>query len=650
MSQPHDSLTIRIVRKFLESNLSVVFILVSLVLGVLAMVVTPREEEPQISLPAANVMVQFPGRSAQDVEQLVSTPLEKMIFQIPGVQYVYSRSMPGQSIVTVRFQPGQSLEPSYVKLVRKLNENLDRTVPGAAGWVVKPIDVDDVPIVTFTLTSGARNDYELRRMADELVSRLQGIENAGLVNVVGGRPRELLVRPSASRMAAYRVSALDLSRAIQASNTSVMAGSFDRNDQDVRVQAGQFIAGARDLQGLVLGVTKGRPVYLRDVADVRDGPGEFLNYVRFHRGMAWDNPKEAGAAGSLVGGSAAPAPSRHLAQPGVTIAIAKQHGSNNVWVAEGLLKRMAELKQQILPDDVQVVVTRNYGVTANAKVKELNEGLLVAIAVVMALLAIGLGFRQAVVVAIVVPCVFGLTLMVNYLLGFSINRISLFALTVALGLLVDDPIVDVENIHRHFKLQGKATIGIVLDAVNEVRPPLIAATFAVILSFLPLLFVTDMMGQYLRPMAADVPITMIMSLVVSFTITPWLAYHLLKKDASAVKPGPDGPSGPSGPRRFFNAALRPLLEHRRRSRLFMLAVLLLFVGSVLLVLTRRVQVKQLPYDNKDEVLLVLDLPEGTTLERTDAAARDFEQYLSRCPKSPISRPTWEPPPRSTSTA
>lgn len=632
MSRPQESLTLRVVRKFLESNLSVVFILIALALGGVAMLVTPREEEPQIIMPAANVMVQFPGRSAQEVEQLVSTPLEKMIFQIPGVQYVYSRSMPGQSLVTVRFRPGQPLEPSYVKLVRKLNENLDRTVPGAGGWVVKPIDVDDVPIVTFTLTSGTQDDYALRRMADELVDRLQGTANAGLAYVVGGRPRELLVRPSASRMAAYHVSVLDLSRVIQASNTSVLAGSFDRNDQDVRVQAGQFITGARDLQNLVLGAAKGRPVYLRDVAEVHDGPGEFLSYVRFHRGLAWDHAKEAGAAGSLVGNTDAPAPPRNLAQPAVTIAISKQHGSNNVRVAEGLLKRMAELRPEILPNDVQVVVTRNYGVTANAKVKELDAGLLVAIAVVMALLAIGLGYRQALVVAIVVPCVFGLTLAVNYLLGFSINRISLFALTVALGLLVDDPIVDVENIHRHFKLQGKATLRIVLEAVNEVRPPLIAATFAVIFSFLPLLFVTDMMGQYLRPMAADVPITMIMSLVVSFTITPWLAYHLLKKEAADTAPDPHGAAGGSAPRRFFQSALRPLLIQRRRARWFLLAVLVLFAGSVLLVLTRRVQVKQLPYDNKDEILLVLDLPEGTTLERTDAAARDFEHYLQSVPE------------------
>ena len=632
MSQPHDSLTIRIVRKFLESNLSMVFILVSIAAGVVALVVTPREEEPQIIVAAANVMVSFPGHTAPDVEQLVSTPLERMLLQIPGVEYVYSRSMPGQSIVTVRFYVGQPLEPSYVKLIRKLNENMDRITPGAAGWVVKPIDVDDVPIVTFTLTSGSRDDYGLRRMADEIVARLQGVDNAGVAYVVGGRPRELLLRPSAARMASYRIAALDLSRAIQASNSSVLAGTFDRNDQDVRVQAGQFIADARDLQNLVLGAWNGRPVYLRDVAEVRDGPGEFLDYVRFHRGLAWDHPKEEGAAGSLIGGTAALAPPKYRSQPAVTIAVAKKHGTNNVWVAGDLLKRMEELKAEILPADVQVVVTRNYGVTANDKVKELEEGLLVAIAVVMALLVIGLGFRQALVVAIAVPCVFGLTLIVNYFLGFSINRISLFALTVALGLLVDDPIVDVENIHRHFQMRGKATADIVLEAVNEVRPPLIAATFAVILSFLPLLFVTDMMGQYLRPMAANIPVTMIMSLVVSFTITPWLAYRLLKDSSAGEAEGAAPRNSFSGPRRFFNATLLPLIKRPRRGRLFLLLVTLLFIGSILLVLTRRVQVKQLPYDNKDEMLLVLDMPVGTTLERSDAAARDFERYLESVPE------------------
>lgn len=631
MSARHESLTIRIVRKFLESHLSIVFIVVSLIAGAVALAVTPREEEPQLTVPAVNVMVSFPGRTSLDVEQLVSVPLERMLSGIPGVEYVYSRSMPGQSIVTARFYVGQPLEPSYVKLIRKLNENMDRTVPGTAGWVVKPIDVDDVPIVTFTLTSATRDDYLLRRTADELVTRLQGVDDAGLAYVVGGRPRELLVRPSATRMASYGISTTELSRAIQASNFSVAAGTIDRNDRGLTVQAGQFISGARDLEGLVIGARSGRPVYLRDVADVTDGPGEILDYVRFQRGQAWKHPKEEGAAGNQIGGDAAAAPPKGRSQPAVTIAVAKRRGANSVWVANDLLSRMESLKKDILPADVQVVVTRNYGVTANAKVKELEEGMYVAIAVVMALLAIGLGYRQALVVAIVIPCVFGLTLIVNYWFGFSVNRISLFALTVALGLLVDDPIVDVENIHRHFRLHGKSTKEVVLQAVNEVRPPLIAATFAVIFSFLPLMFVTGMMGEYLRPMAANVPVTMFMSLVVSFTITPWLAYKLLKghtgHETSESRTG-----SKSWTRRLFDRTLQPLVEHPWQGSAFLALVLLLFVGSVYLVASRQVRAKALAYDNKDEMLLVLDMPSGTTLERTDAAAREFEHFLASVPE------------------
>ena len=362
----------------------------------------------------------------------------------------------------------------------------------------------------------------------------------------------------------------------------------------------------------------------------------------FTAGLAWNHSKEEGAAGSLIGGAVRLGALRHMAsQPAVTIAVAKKHGTNNVWVAEDLLKRMEELKKEILPADVQVVVTRNYGVTANDKVKELEEGLLVAIAVVMALLAIGLGFRQALVVAVAVPCVFGLTLIVNYFFGFSINRISLFALTIALGLLVDDPIVDVENIHRHFEMRGKATADIVLEAINEVRPPLIAATFAVILSFLPLLFVTEMMGQYLRPYGRQHPRHH------ADVAGRLLHDHALARVPRSQRPRPHSGTGKlrcreqsgDGQRLHFRSpalfhpdspALNPAAP--ARAALFLLLVTLLFIGSVLLVLTRRVRVKQLPYDNKDEMLLVLDMPAGTTLERTDAAARDFEHYLQSVPE------------------
>lgn len=629
MSGPHESFTIRIVRKFLESNLSVVLILVSLAAGIIALSVTPREEEPQIVVAAANVLISFPGRTAEEVEQLAVTPVERMLYQIPGVQYVYSRSMAGQGIVTVRFYSGEPLEPSYVKVIRKLNENMDRVVPGAA-WVLKPVDVDDVPIVTFTLTSAARDDFELRRIADELAIRLQNVPNASVATVVGGRPREVLVRPSAARMASREITVLDLHRAIQGANASLLAGGFDRNDTAMRVQAGEFLSGARDVGDLTLGVWNGRPVYLRDVAEVTDGPGEPLEYVRFHRGPAWNHHAEGSPAGTPVGPASAGATSPS-GLPAVTIAVAKKRGSNNVWVADGLIARMQELRREVVPGDVEVAVTRNYGFTANGKVEELEEGLVVAIAVVMALLVIGLGFRQALVVALAVPCVFGLTLILNYFFGFSVNRITLFALTIALGLLVDDPIVDVENIHRHFELHGKATREIVLEAVNEVRPPLIAATFAVIFSFLPLLLVTDMMGQYLKPMAVNVPVTMLMSLVVSFTITPWLAYHLLRNHSGAASHVSGNGSG-SLPRRFFQRTLMPMIRRPALGRLFLLLVAVLFIGSVLLVLMRRVRVKQLPYDNKDEVLLVLDMPRGTTLERTDAAARDFERFLYTVPE------------------
>ncbi len=628
MSAAHESFTIRVVRKFLETNLSMVLIVLSLAAGIAALVVTPREEEPQIVVPAANVMISFPGRSAEEVEQLVTTPVERMLYQIPGVQYVYSRSMAGQSIVTVRFHPGQPLEPSYVKLIRKLNENMDRTVPGSAAWVVKPVDVDDVPIVTFTLTSGTRRDYELRRIADEIVVRLQSSPDASVAYVTGGRPRELLVHPSAARMAARGITLLHLHRAIQAANASAAAGAMDRNDTAMRVRAGQWLASAADLRDLVVGVWNGRPVYLREVAEVSEGPGEPLDYVRFHCGLAWNHKPDGFPAGVPLGDRTLDTvPPAGL--PAVSIAVAKRRGTNNVRVAEDLIARMQQLRRELIPADVEVAVTRNYGFTANGKVEELKEGLFVAIAVVMALLIIGLGFRQAFVVAVAVPCVFGLTLIASYFFGFSVNRITLFALTIALGLLVDDPIVDVENIHRHFALRGKATRQIVLEAVNEVRPPLIAATFAVIFSFLPLLLVTDMMGQYLRPMAVNVPVTMLTSLVVSFTITPWLAWRMLRGQRGGHAPSENAASLP---RRFFSRTLMPLIRRPALGRLFLALVVVLFLGSVLLVLTRRVRVKQLPYDNKDELLLVLDMPRGTMLERTDAAARDFEQFLLTVPE------------------
>lgn len=639
MKHDGEGVTIRIVRTFLESHLSIVLILLALIAGGAALLVTPREEEPQIVVPNADVFLSYPGHSAEEVEKLVSAPIERYLYQIDGVEYVYSRSMPGQSIVTIRFYVGQDRERSLVKLNKWLTQNADKIPAGVTGYVVKPRETDDVPIVTFTLTSPSRDDYELRRIAEEVQDRLQAVPQSGISFLVGGRPREVLVRLNPEEMAGFHVTPLDIYHALTGADSSLQSGSFTRGDRDIRVETGKFFASASDVASCVVGTSGERPVYLRDVADISDGPGEVTDYVRLSQGAAWNLNKHAGSAGTWVGGVNHPRQPLLFEQPAVTIAVAKQKGTNNVTVARALLARMDQIKREVLPADVNVAVTRNYGITADDKVNELVEGLVVGIIVVIALLTIGLGFADAMVVAVAVPCVFGFTLAANYLFGFSINRVTLFALTVALGLLVDDPIVDVENIHRHFRMAGKATRQIVLEAVNEVRPPLIAATIAVMISFSPLFFVTEEMHDYLRPMAVNVPMTMLMSMVVSFTITPWLAYWVMRR---RYKPGKDGkvPEKVAAETdvkqmwtyRFFRPLLEPLLTRRRNRAIFIGAIVLAFIGSLMLVGTRRVKPKQLPFDNKDELLLVLDMPSGTSLERTDAAARDFESYLRTVPE------------------
>ena len=639
MKPSDDTAVIRIVRAFLGSNLSLILVLFSILVGAVALIATPREEEPQIVIPVADVYVSFPGHSAREVEQLVSSRMEKFLFQIDGVEYVYSRSLPGQSIVTVRFYVGQDREKSLVKLRKWLDQNADRIPAGVAGYTVKPVETDDVPIVTLTLSSPKQDDFALRRIAEEVVDRLQAVPNAGITSIVGGRPRQALVRLDAESMAAFNVTPLDVARAVQGADANVQAGDFSRADRVVRVDVGRFLADAQDLQSLIVGVFGGHPVYLKDVAQTSDGPGEVTNYVRFSAGPAWTHEKEAGAAGQWIGAGASETQVRPESQPAVTIAIAKQKGTNNVSVARDILARMEEIRREVVPDDVSIAITRNYGITANDKVNELVEGLAVGVVVVIALLTIGLGFTESLVVAVAVPCVFGLTLLVNYLFGFSINRVTLFALTVSLGLLVDDPIVDVENIHRHFRMAGRATRDIVLEAVNEIRPPLIAATIAVIISFLPLFFVTEEMHDYLRPMAVNVPVTMLMSMFISFTVTPWLAYHALKRQYGKGRGG-EGGAGiheqadvtQTWLYRMFRPLLEPLLRWRILSVGFLFLVFVAFVASLTLVGTRRVQPKQLPFDNKDEFLLVVDMPTGTTLERTDAAARDFEEYLRTVPE------------------
>ena len=662
-SLAHDQhFTNKIVKAFLESNLALILILLATVVGLAALGLTPREEDPQIVVPLADVYVQFPGRSAEEVEQLVTTPLEKMLYQIDGVEYVYSMSRADQAVITVRYYVGEDRERSLVKLYKKLDENADLVPPGVTGWVVKPVEIDDVPVVTLTLSSAAADDMTLRRVAEEVTQRLASVQDVSRAYVVGGRPRVVHVLMDPDRMAAHHVSPLELQRAIQASNVRLTSGDFRSGDQVIRVEAGQPFDAARQLTDLVVGVFDGHPVFLKDVADVEDGPGEVASYVRHGWGPARGFTHHEYFPGTLLGEPQAAA-GAHLAPsvnrdptgsasvavagaatslPAVTIAIAKKKGSNAVWVANAVLRQAEELRQKIVPADMKLVVTRNYGLTANEKVNELVEGLVVAILIVVLLLVFGLGWREAMIVAVAVPVVFGLTLVVNLMLGFTINRVTLFALILSLGLLVDDPIVDVENITRHFVLRKKATRRIVLGAVAEIRPPLITATLAVIVSFLPMFFITGMMGPYMQPMALNVPVTMMMSMLVAFTITPWMAYHVLKRvyGAGAAEHAAHAAHEEQDLEalrqtrlyRFFYPLMAPLLHSRIVAWGFLLAVALLTVGAMGLAAVRSVPLKMLPFDNKNELLLVLDFDEGTTLERSDAAVREIEAYLAGVPE------------------
>ncbi len=632
-----------IVHVFLRSNLSIVLIILSAVLGLAALLVTPREEDPQIVVPMADVYVQFPGHSAAEVERLVTTPLERILYQIDGVEYVYSMSRPDLAIITVRFYVGEDRERSLVKLYKRIDENLDLAPPGVAGWVVKPVEIDDVPIVTLTLTSAQADSHALRRVGEELVERLAAVKNTSRAYVVGGEPRRVQVYLDPERMHAYGVSPLEVERAIRAANVSITAGDFTRRDQSYVVESGKALGSPRELDDLVVRVVEDHPIFLKDVAEIVDGPAEVDGYVRHGWGPARGFSAHEGFPGQCVGAPAQDPANAAAAQPAVTIAVAKKKGSNAVWVARDVLATAERLRAEMIPDNMELIITRNFGLTANEKVNELVEALAVAVFIVIALLTLGLGWREALIVAVAVPVVFGLTLTVNLLCGYTINRVTLFALILSLGLLVDDPIVDVENIARHFKLRRRATREIVLEAVAEIRPPLITATLAVIVSFLPLFFITGMMGPYMAPMALNVPVTMVMSMVVAFTITPWLCFHVLRRRIGLAAPGPDTAAAAgeeddlasvraSVLYRLFSPLMSALLRSNRLAWGLLGAMAVLLVGAGALAAVRAVPLKMLPFDNKNELQFVLDFDETITLERADAAVREFEGYLARTPE------------------
>ena len=602
----------RIVAAFLRGNMSILLIILSLAAGMVALTLTPREEDPQIVVPLADVIVQYPGGSAEEVEKLVSSRLERLLYQIDGVEYVYSISQPGQAVVTVRFYVGEDREESLLKLYNKIYSNLDRETPGIAGWIIKPVEIDDVPIINATLYSEVYDDAALFRVAEEVVSKLQHVPNSADIRIFGGRKLTAQVYIDPERLAAYGLSPAEVLQALQVSNVALESGSFEQGNQQLVVSAGPFVEQVGELRNLMIGVYANRPIYLRDIAEISEGPQEVSTYSRFGHGAAGDQ--------DMIGKTF----------PAVTVSVAKKKGSNAVWVARDVKAMLESLQGSLIPDEVEVRITRNYGETANDKVNDLVKSLTLAVVTVIGLLALSMSWREGLVVALAVPITYSLTLLCNYLLGFTINRVTLFALILALGLLVDDPIVGVENINRHLRQRSGDRFKIIVGAMDEVMPPIILSTLAVIVSFTPMFFITGMMGPYMAPMALNVPITVAMSTVVALTITPWLAGKLL-----AV--GENGEAEPfdlsaTFVYRAYNATLRPLLDRRGLGLAILVVTGVLFVGSVALALTGLVPLKMLPFDNKNEFQLLVDLPESATLETTDGVVREVEEFLATIPE------------------
>jgi len=604
----------RFIARAMNGPLVVLALIVIIGAGLVALAITPREEEPQIIVPLADVLISAPGLSARQVERQVSTPLEKLLSQIDGVEHVYSMSQPGNAVVTVRFYVGEDREDSLVKVFSKLESSRDQVPDVVRSWVVKPLEVDDVPILVAALWSDDPDrvgGYTLRRLAEEMAHRLKAIDNTNRVTVTGGYPRRVRVELDPQALASRQTTPLLVANAIEAANVQQPAGAVSRHDRSFTVEAGTFISDAEALGRLVVAVADGAPVYLRDVARIIDGPAEPDNYTWIGFGPA---AAREGDKGDVY--------------PAVFLAVAKQKGSNAVWVAEETLANLNSLHQELFPPEVHFQVIRNYGETADLKVDDLVSSLAVAMLTVVVFIAVFLGWRQALVVGLAVPVSYGVTLLLDLLTGYTINRVTLFALILALGLLVDDPITGVDNISRYLRMGGRSARAAVVHAMSEVRSALVLSTLAIILAFTPMFFITGMMGPYMAPMAFNVPVAVTASTVVTFLFTPWLAYALLRR----LPPEADYDLGRTRLYAVYSALVGPLLASRLRASAFLTIVGVLFVAAVSLPMYRTVPLKLLPFDNKDEFQILVDMPEGTTLERTQSVVRAVGELLGRVPE------------------
>jgi len=600
--KPRYGLAGRVAHGWINSKLTPLFIVASLLVGAFSVLMLPREEEPQIIVPMIDVMVSMPGASAKEVEERVTRPMEKLLWEIPGVEYIYSTTSPGMSLAIVRFKVGQNEEDAIVRLNQKLHANYDLIPPGASEPLMKPRSIDDVPILALTFHSPRYDDFQLRRIVAQVHDEVKQVPDVSEVKIIGGQRRVLKVTLDASRLAAYGLAPLQVAGALGMSNQKLPAGAAASANVETLLEAGGWIRNAEDAGGIVVHVHNGRPVYLRDVAQVEDTGEDPVQYVQFAREGRFE--------------------------PAVTLSVAKRKGTNAIVVAEHVLNRVEKLKGRLIPADVEMTITRHYGETAEEKSDELLFHMGIAVVSVTLLIAFVLGRRESLIVFIAIPVTLALTLTVFYLYGYTLNRITLFALIFSIGILVDDAIVVVENIVRHTRLPhnaGRPLADVAVEAVDEVGNPTILATLTVIAAILPMAFVSGLMGPYMRPIPIGSSAAMVFSLIVAFVVTPWASIRILKQDS-----GHGHEHVEDRLTLLYRDVMGKLIHVPFYRYGFLGLVTVLLIGSMALVYVEFVKVKMLPFDNKSEFQVIIDMPEGTTLEETARvtqllAAKTFEQ-------------------------
>ncbi len=620
-SQPAGEMGIagRIARAFIDSKLTPLIIIASVLLGAAAIIMLPREEEPQIKVPMIDVLVSMPGFSAKEVEERATRPMEKLLWEIPGVEYIYSTSRPGESLAIVRFKVGEDVEKSLVKLNQKLQSNFDRIPRGVSPPLIKPRSIDDVPILALTFHSRHYDHMTLRRLVAQVDDAVKQVPLVAETTVIGGAKRQLRVLLDPSRLASRNLTAAEIVPMLTQANRQSVAGEITSNNRETIVETGDFLSDAQDVGNVVVGVSGGKPVYLREVAEIKDDAQEASQYVFFGSGAARSRTSAE--------------------QPAVTLTIAKRPGANAIAVAQQVLKKIDALRGKTIPNDIQVSITRNYGQTAAEKSNELLLHMGIAVIGVSVLILLTLGWRESGIVAIAIPSTLALTLLVFYLYGYTLNRITLFALIFSIGILVDDAIVVVENIVRHFHLpqnKGRNWSAIAIEAVNEVGNPTILATFAVMAAVLPMAFVGGLMGPYMRPIPIGSSAAMFFSLAIAFIVTPWASIRILRwgRKYSRLTEGRADPSQTNQPHphsehpedfftKFYRRIMNPLIASATWRMVFLASIVGLLIGAMALVGVGWVKVKMLPFDNKSEFQIILNMPEGSALESTAQCAREI---------------------------